>query len=106
MDIQHEIISFYPTTGSMVIRYFSEEVPDGLFYNIDIPLENGTFIGKERIDALIEVMKPVGQLERIAALKTVEIPSVLAAFILPQPEPMVVDQSQPIIQGTDAPPTT
>lgn len=102
MNIQHEIISFHPATGSMLVRWFCDEVPDGLAYNVDIPLENGAFIGPEKIEALIEAVKPVGQLERLAALATVEIPPELAAYI-PAPAP-VVDDTQPVIDGTDAPP--
>ena len=84
MSIQHEIISFNPTTGSILVRYFNAEVPEGLIYNIDIPLENGAFISQDRIDALIEHYKPVGQLDRAAALKSAAIPDALAALI-PQP---------------------
>lgn len=91
MNIQHEIISFHPATGSMLVRYFSEEVPDGLTYNVDIPLENGAFVGQEQIDALIEAVKPVGQLERIAALKVAQIPPALAALVPPDPTPAVAD---------------
>lgn len=81
MSIQHEILCFYPTTGSILVRYSNEQVPDGLVYNIDIPLENGEFVGQEEIDALIEAMKPVGQLARIAALQTAQIPATLAALV-------------------------
>jgi hypothetical protein len=94
MNIQHEIISFYPPTGSMVVRYFCDEVPDGLRYNIDIPLENGAFIPQDKINELIDAMKPVGQLERLAALAAVEVPPELAALIPPPPpEPVVVDEA-------------
>ena len=81
MSIQHEIVSFNPTTGSILVRYFTETVPEGLCYNIDIPLENGTFINQEQIAELIEHMKPVGQLERMAAVKSATIPEELVQFI-------------------------
>lgn len=105
MNIQHEILSFYPPTGSMLVRYFCDEVPEGLAYNIDIPLEDGAFVGEDKINELIEAMKPIGQLERLAALQAVSIPPALAALI---PAPVVapsVDESQPIIEGADALPT-
>jgi hypothetical protein len=90
----------------MLVRYFSDEVPEGLAYNIDIPLENGAFITQDKINDLIEAMKPVGQLERITALMAVQIPPELAALIPPEPEPaVVVDESQPIIEGVDPLPT-
>jgi hypothetical protein len=104
MNIKHELISFHAPTGSMLVRYFSDEVPDGLAYNIDIPLENGSFVGQEKIDELIEAMKPIGQLERIAALQSVVIPETLAALIPPETVIVDVNEEQPIIEGTDVPP--
>lgn len=104
MNIQHKIVSFQPTTGSLLVNYFSEEVPEGLLYNIDIPLVGNSFADKEEIEKLIAFMAPVGQLERIATLRTLTIPEELAVLI-PVVAPIVeVDQSQPIIQGTDVPP--
>lgn len=85
MNIQHEITAFSPVTGSMLVRYFSEEVPDGLVYNIDIPIVDGAYVGQTEIDALVEAMTPVGQLERIAKLKQAPIPPALAALIPPEP---------------------
>ena len=75
MDIQTEVISFNPTTGSLVVRYFCAEVPDGLIYNIDIPLVDNEFVGLNEINNLIELMKPTGQLERVKKL-TEGIPNI------------------------------
>lgn len=104
MIISHEIKSFNPKTGSLEVRYFSDEVPNGLTYNIDIPLENGVFIGQEKINELIDAMKPVGQLERVATLASAPVPPELAALIPPEPQPVVVNTTPPIIEGTDTPP--
>ncbi len=105
MNIQHEIISFHAPTGSMLVRYFSDEVSEGLAYNIDIPLVNGTFVSQDEINSLIEAMKPVSQLQRLAELQAIEIPEFLSALIPPEPEVVVVDESQPIILGVDPLPT-
>jgi hypothetical protein len=104
MNIQHEIISFHPPTGSLLVRYFSNEVPDGLTYNIDVPLVDGEFVSQDQIDALIVAMQPIGQLERLYLLQTVKVPDALAALV---PAPVldpVVSQTQPVIIGTDTPP--
>lgn len=81
MNIQHEILSFHPATGSLLVRYFCEEVPQGLVYSIDVPLENGSFVGQERIDQLIDFMKPTGQLERAAELASANTPEQLVNFV-------------------------
>lgn len=90
MNIKHEIISFHPLTGSMTVRYFCDQFPDGLIYNIDIPLENGAFIAQDKINELIEVTKPVGQLERLVTLKSAVIPGEFQAIIEPE---QIVDLS-------------
>jgi SAM-dependent methyltransferase len=104
MNIQHEIISFHPSTGSMLVRYFSEEVPEGLQYAIDIPTENGVYVGSDKINELIEVMKPTGQLERIALCAEAVIPSYLETFV---PVSVELDDSKifetvPAFWGDDA----
>ncbi len=77
MNIKTEIISFSSDTGSLCVKYFSDELPDGLVYNIDIPLKDGVYPSKDEIDGLIKHMTPTGQLERIAALKKLSVPDYL-----------------------------
>lgn len=89
MQIKHEILSFNPKTGSITVRYFNDETGAQLEYNIDLPIENGAFVSQEKMTELIEAMKPVGQLERAAALNDVDIPSHLASLIPQQPVPSV-----------------
>ena len=105
MQIEHEIISFYAPTGSLLVRYFCAEEPQGLSYNIDVPLVDGAFVDQTEINALIEAMKPTGQLERLVALKTAIIPDTLSALIPAPVAVVVVDPTPPIIEGADAPPT-
>lgn len=100
MEIKHEIMSFNQDTLSIVVRYYTDEVPDGLSYNIDIPIENGQLASKEVIDSLIEAFKPVGQLERIAIANTITVPEFLLEKI-PQVVATGVDLSQPTIFGAD-----
>lgn len=77
MNIQNEIINFDANTGTILVRYFCNEFPEGLIYNIDLPVENGEFPDQSAIDNLISLMKPKGQIERIVALKNVSIPDYL-----------------------------
>jgi hypothetical protein len=80
MNIQYEIIRFYPQTGSVEVRYFCDEHQSGLIYNIDIPVVNGQYASKEEIASLIEQMKPSGQLQRLVDLQAAQVPSSLAAL--------------------------
>ena len=92
MSIQHEILSFNPTTGSILVRYFTEAVPEGLRYNVDIPIVDGVFASQEEVEALIEHMAPVGQLERVAVTKQAEVPNYLQAYV-----PVAVGNGEPVI---------
>jgi hypothetical protein len=81
MNIQHEIINFNPYSGSINVRYFSKEVPDGLIYSIDLPLVNNVFADFPEIEKLIDIHCPTGQLKRIAELKTAIIPNSLIPYV-------------------------
>jgi len=88
MQITKEILSFNPTTGSIDVRYFSNEVPEGVTFNIDLPLNNGQLPSEESISEILNIYTPLAQLERLAALKTTAVPEFLASKIpTPSPEP-------------------
>lgn len=84
MNIQHEILEFFPQTASISVRYFADEVPTGLVYNIDLPVNNGTLPSQQQINELVEHNKPVGQLERIAAANEATVPSHLSNYVAVQ----------------------
>ena len=92
MDIQHEILSFDANTGSILVRYFSKEVPDGLSYNIDLPVEGGVYPDSSEIEDLIVAMRPVGQLRRATNLKSINVPPHL--ILLPMAIPVVNSDKQ------------
>jgi hypothetical protein len=83
MDVQHEILEFNPNIGAILIKYVCNEFLDGLVYNIDLPLENGTYPSQEEITALIKKHEPTEQLKRLIAVKTATIPTYLAEKIVP-----------------------
>ena len=91
MNIQHKILSFHPETGSILVNYYCDEIPDGLSYNIDIPVVNGSFVGQDEIDKLIEAFKPTGQLMRLAEIKLAEVPEHLAQHVKPVVENQTLD---------------
>lgn len=81
MQIQYKIIKYIPEQASLVVNYFTELVPEGLTYNIDIPFINGQLANEEEILKLIEIYTPKGQLERMEALLSVEHPTHLTELI-------------------------
>jgi hypothetical protein len=91
MEIKHQILEFTALTGSILVNYFCDEVPEGLTYNIDLPIENGQIASPEKVDELINLMAPRVQLERIIAMKTTEIPVYLA-------EKIPVVQQDPVVE--------
>lgn len=81
MNIQHEVVSFDLEAGSILVRYYSDELPIGLTYNIDLPFDNGQFPNQQAIDDLIVAMRPSGQMQRIVDLRQAATPTHLAALI-------------------------
>jgi hypothetical protein len=100
MNIQYEIINFDPTNGSIEIKYFCNEVSYPLIYSIDIPIENNEYPSQETMNNLIEMMKPVGQFQRLVQIRNVTAPDWLMQFIT-LPSVIDVDTTQPIIEDAD-----
>jgi hypothetical protein len=78
VNIHHEIVSFNPASGSIAVRYYTDEFTSGYTFNIDLPLEDGAYPSQEKINELIDHFAPVGQLERTEALLSASVPSHLA----------------------------
>jgi hypothetical protein len=85
MEIKHEITNFNSSTGSLTVKYYTDDFPQGLEYNIDVPIIDGKFVGKDEIDAMIEFSKPKGQLERIVTTAKIETPDFLKQYIKEEP---------------------
>jgi hypothetical protein len=80
-NVKYEILNFDPRNGSLLVKYFTDDVPEGLKYNIDVPIVNGQFVSQVEVEAMIELMKPTAQLERLIVSTTMEIPSYLTQHI-------------------------
>jgi hypothetical protein len=91
MQINHKILSFNPNSGSITVCYFSNEVPDGLIYGIDLPIVNGAFVDTSEIEKLIALHCPKGQLKRIVELQTTAIPEFLMPYV---PVPISLSNQQ------------
>lgn len=77
MNIQHTILQFTSATGSIVVKYFCNELPDGLVYNIDLPITDGQYPTEAEMLALIEAYKPTGQIKRITDVAAATPPQYL-----------------------------
>ena len=74
MNIQHQIIEFNPTTVSIVVKYWAEQFPEGLVFNIDLPIVDGQFPADEEIENAIKAHEPKSQIERLIQTQTLNIP--------------------------------
>lgn len=81
--MQSELLSFNSASGTLLVRYFTEDFPEGLVYNIDIPSNNGEYPTQQEIDSLVAHYKPTGQLQRIADVKAAQVPDFLSALVVP-----------------------
>lgn len=100
MNLQYKILCFYPENGSIEVNYYCDEFPDGITYNIDLPIVDNKYPTLDEIYALILHMKPTGQLQRLLDLKNAIVPDYLAKLRYINPV-VFVDDKQPIVLGVD-----
>lgn len=81
MNINSEILEFNPQSGSILVKYYSNELPNGMIYNIDLPITNGSYPDETAIISLIDQYAPKFQMERAVLLPTVTVPDYLQAKI-------------------------
>lgn len=84
--MNYEIKSFDRITGSALVRFWTDDYLDGLIYNVDIPLKDGSYITGAELDAHIQCFSPVGQIERLVALASVDA-TAIESMIAPVPPP-------------------
>jgi hypothetical protein len=98
IHVQYEILYFDPVTGTVSVRYYCEDNPEGLVYAIDVPIVDEQYASEEELIQLIELMKPTGQLHRITVAKLVEIPQYLQDLIPPPiEEPVIEEPTDPVV---------
>jgi hypothetical protein len=98
MDIKYKIVAFYPESGSIAVNWFCDELPEGITYCIDLPVENGKYCSMEQIESIIKFQTPKLQIERILNLRTIPIPEELKCYILEPPKPEIeIDLNKPVV---------
>lgn len=103
MPINYEIVGVNAQRASIEVRFFSEALPGGVVYNIDLPLPPPT---GEALHGHIQAFVPRHVFEREAALSQgVDLSAVQAltgqVFVVPEPVP--VAPPEPVIPITPAP---
>jgi hypothetical protein len=86
MEIKYKIINFDGLSGSVQVLYYTDDFPDGLIFNVDIPIVDGNYVSKEELLNLIELMKPKGQLERVSILPSISTPDYVSDLVEPLPQ--------------------
>lgn len=98
--MEYKILGFDATTGSASVNFFTAEWPSGLTYNVDIPVENGAYIGGQELADHIMSFAPYGQIARLVALRD-NPPSAAAIptedFLPPPAEPVAPPIIDPIL---------
>jgi hypothetical protein len=97
--MEYKITGFNPYAGSAQVNFFTAEFPEGLTYNVDVPVENGSYISGDALRSHIMAFAPYGQIARIVELRdnppdTSGIPT---GDIIVPPEPLdpVLDATLP-----------
>lgn len=73
-----EFVAFDEKTGIARIRFWTDEVPEGLVYYFNVPIANGAFLSGQSLLDYADTLAPVGQLAYIAQAKAVDATSVKA----------------------------
>ena len=81
MIIKYDILEFVPNIGSIIVKWYCDEVPDGLVYNVDLPIVDGQYPEQHELHDIIKQFEPTGQLERIADLNRAQVPEYLDKLI-------------------------
>ena len=81
MQIKYEILNFYPETAAVMVKYYTDEFPEGFTYNVDIPLDSGVYPEEIALNDIIMLYAPKFQIERITTAKNIEPPEYLKAYI-------------------------
>jgi len=81
MNIKYDILEFIPYSGTIVVKWHCDEVPNGLVYNVDLPIVDGQYPEQHELDNIIKQFEPTGQLERIADLNRAQVPEYLEKLI-------------------------
>jgi hypothetical protein len=97
--MEYKITGFNPYAGSAQVNFFTAEFPEGLTYNVDVPVENGSYISGDALRSHIMAFAPYGQIARIVELRDnpPDVSGIPTGDIIVPPEPLdpVLDATLP-----------
>lgn len=71
--MEYKIVNFDKGYGTLTVRFYNTEYPDGLLFNVDIPIENGAYVTGEALEEHIQSFAPTGQINRFSEIKNNEL---------------------------------
>lgn len=89
--MKYEMLEFNRLRGSLSVKYMHDDDSGKfLIYNIDVPIENGSYISGESLKNYIDMFAPQAQMSRLEEVNTVIIPPELD--ILPDNSTVTVEE--------------
>lgn len=74
MEIQYELLEFYPETGSIQVRFYNDDLPQGVMFSISLPIGGGRYPQGADLDRVIRNHVPTDIFERARTLKAIAPP--------------------------------
>lgn len=85
--MQYEIKAFDKQSGSALVRFWTDDFPAGLIYNVDIPIDGGAYITGAALDNHIQSFAPYGQIARLVATAALDS-TAIEAMVAPEVPPV------------------
>lgn len=91
--MEYTIVGFNKDYGTLVVKFTTTEYPEGLIFNVDIPISNGTYVTGETLTEHIMSFAPVGQVDRILEIKNnaLDLPAGLTVIDEHPPRDPILD---------------
>lgn len=99
--MDYKIIGFDASIGSATVNFFTPEYPDGLSYNVDVPVVDGAYISGDALRYHIMAFAPYGQIARLVDLRdNPPDASGIPTQDFPPPPPPPEPPKDPILDAT------
>lgn len=72
--MQYKIMNFDATTGSLIVKFYTEELPEGPQYAIALPIVDGEYISADALHMHIMSFAPYEHIARLVAVKAATPP--------------------------------